>query len=60
MAAKHRALLFLGRKVQSEILRSAVLRVCDFFECARKTGLKTKDLSASKRPTNQKSHKLSE
>ena len=26
----------------------AALRVCDFFEFARKRGLKTKDLSASK------------
>jgi hypothetical protein len=32
----------------------AALRICDFFDCLRKQGLKTKDLSALKRPTNQK------
>jgi hypothetical protein len=41
-------------------LRCAPLRVCDFFKLARKSGLKTKDLSSRKGPTNQKSHKLSE
>jgi hypothetical protein len=35
-----------------------ILRVCDFFEFARKGALKTKDLSASKWPKNQKSHRL--
>jgi hypothetical protein len=38
----------------------ASLRVCDFFEFARKGLLKTKDLSALKWPKNQKSHNLSE
>jgi hypothetical protein len=34
------------------------LRVCDLFKFAHKSGLKTKDLSTPKWPTNQKSHKL--
>ena len=38
--------------------KAIILRVCDFFESSRELALKTKDLMASKRPENQKSHSL--
>ena len=38
--------------------RVPTVRVCDFFKFAHRSGLKTKDLSTRKWPTNQKSHKL--
>jgi hypothetical protein len=44
---------------RGELRSRPTLGVCDFFKFARERALKTKDLSCSKSPKNQKSHKLS-